>query len=67
MVTGYCNLIERLYAKTYFARVMRSMELWHTRPAQKPPKMTVGFQVKGVLGGLWHLGCLSSYRGEFWK
>ena len=68
MVTGYCNLIERLYApKTYFARVMRSMELWRTRPAQKPPKMTVGFQVKGVLGGLWHLGCLSSYRGEFWK
>lgn len=68
MIRGYCQLLEQLYSPAaYFARVRNSLQLWQTRPEQRPPKLPWSFKIKATLSCLWHLGVKSHYRLEFWK
>jgi radical SAM superfamily enzyme YgiQ (UPF0313 family) len=68
LVEGYAKLLERLYSpQAYFDRVLRSLEYWRTQPGQTPPKMPLRFQIRGVLGSLYHIGWRSNFRGRFWS
>ena len=68
LVKGYCDLLEKLYSpQAYFKRSLRSLEIWKTRKPQAPAKLGWDLKVKGLLGGLWHLGVKSHYKLAFWK
>lgn len=68
LVEGYCDLLESLYSPdAYFTRALRSIEIWQTRKPQVPAKIGWDLKIKGLFGGLWHLGVKSHYKMAFWK
>lgn len=68
LVMGYCRLLDRLYSPSaYFQRALRSIELWHTRKPQTPPRLKPAFKLRGFLSGLWYGGVKSNYKALFWK
>jgi radical SAM superfamily enzyme YgiQ (UPF0313 family) len=68
LMKGLSGLLFDLYTPgAYFQRALRSLELWKTRPAQKPPDLPMSYNLRLLLRSIWTQGVRSSYRGAYWK
>ena len=68
LMGGLSGLLFDLYTpEAYFQRAWRSLELWQTRPTQKPPDMGMLYNLRLLAKSMWTQGVRSSYRGAYWK
>jgi radical SAM superfamily enzyme YgiQ (UPF0313 family) len=68
LLGGLSGLLFDLYTpEAYFRRAFRSLQLWNTRPVQKPPDLPMSYNLRLLLSSMWTQGVRSSYRGAYWK
>ena len=68
LLNGLSGLLFDLYTpEAYFQRAWRSLELWHTKPTQKPPDLPMSYNLRLLGQSMWTQGVTSSYRGAYWK
>jgi radical SAM superfamily enzyme YgiQ (UPF0313 family) len=68
LLRGLSGLLFDLYTpEAYFNRGLRSLELWKTRPNQKPPDGPMSDTLRLLARSIWTQGVRSSYRGAYWK
>lgn len=68
LLNGLSGLLFDLYTpEAYFQRAARSLELWKTRPTQKPPDLPMSYNLRLLGQSMWTQGCQSSYRSAYWK
>jgi radical SAM superfamily enzyme YgiQ (UPF0313 family) len=68
LLRGLSGLLFDLYTpEAYFNRGFRSLELWNTRPTQKPPDGPMSDTLRLFASSIWTQGVHSSYRGAYWK
>jgi radical SAM superfamily enzyme YgiQ (UPF0313 family) len=64
LLNGLSGLLFDLYTpEAYFQRAWRSLELWHTKPSQKPPDLPMSYNLRLLAQSMWTQGVKSSYRG----
>ena len=67
LLRGLRKLIVDLYdAKSFFRRGLRSLEVWKTRPTQKPPRLPILYSLQLMLLSMWTQGVRSNYRSDYW-
>ena len=68
LLRGLSSLLARLYTpEVFFARALRSLELWKPQPTQVPPSMPLAYDLRALLSSIWTQGVRSSYRKSYWK
>jgi len=68
LLSGLSRLLFWLYEpKAYFDRAFRSLEIWHTRPTQKPPALPMSYNLKLLARSMWTQGVRSTYRRDYWR
>jgi radical SAM superfamily enzyme YgiQ (UPF0313 family) len=68
LMGGLSKLLFRLYEpKSFFDRAFRSLEVWRTRPTQKPPAMPLSYNLRLLANSVWTQGVRSSYRRDYWE
>jgi radical SAM superfamily enzyme YgiQ (UPF0313 family) len=68
LLNGLSGLLFDLYTpEAYFQRAWRSLQLWQTKPAQKPPDLPMSYNLRLLANSMWMQGVKSSYRGAYWK
>jgi radical SAM superfamily enzyme YgiQ (UPF0313 family) len=68
LLNGLSGLLFDLYTpEAYFQRAFRSLQVWNTRPTQKPPELPMSYNLRILLRSLWTQGVRSSYRTAYWK
>jgi radical SAM superfamily enzyme YgiQ (UPF0313 family) len=68
LLNGLSGLLFDLYTpEAYFQRAWRSLQLWQTKPAQKPPDLPMSYNLRLLAQSMWTQGVRSSYRGAYWK
>jgi radical SAM superfamily enzyme YgiQ (UPF0313 family) len=68
LLGGLSRLLFWLYEpKSFFARALRSLEVWKTRPTQKPPALPMSYNLRVLAASIWTQGVLSGYRRDYWK
>ncbi len=68
LLDGLRQLLFWLYEpKAYFDRAFRSLEVWHTRPTQKPPSLGMAYNLRVLAASAWKQGVRSSYRAAYWE
>lgn len=68
LLNGLSGLLFDLYTpEAYFQRAIRSLQLWHTRPTQKPPDLPMSYNLRLLARSMWMQGARSNYRGAYWK
>jgi radical SAM superfamily enzyme YgiQ (UPF0313 family) len=68
LMNGLSGLLFDLYTPdAYFKRAFRSLQLWKTRPMQKPPDLPMSYNLRLLVRSIWTQGVRSSYRGAYWK
>jgi radical SAM superfamily enzyme YgiQ (UPF0313 family) len=68
LLNGLSGLLFDLYTpEAYFQRAWRSLELWQTKPTQKPPDLPMSYNLRLLAQSVWMQGVKSSYRGAYWK
>jgi radical SAM superfamily enzyme YgiQ (UPF0313 family) len=68
LLSGLSGLLFDLYTPdAYFRRAFRSLQLWNTRPVQKPPDLPMTYNLRLLAHSVWTQGIRSSYRGAYWK
>jgi radical SAM superfamily enzyme YgiQ (UPF0313 family) len=67
LLRGLSELLARLYEpKAYFQRALRSLEVWNTKPSQKPTESTMMHDVRLLASSIWTQGVKSGYRRAYW-
>jgi hypothetical protein len=67
LLRGLSGLLVDLYTpEAYFNRGVRSLELWNTRPPQKPPDGPMSDTLRLLARSMWTQGVRSSYRRAYW-
>jgi len=67
LLRGLSGLLAKLYeAGPFFDRALRSLERWHPRDTQKPPKVSVRYQLRVLFASMWKQGVRSNYRRAYW-
>jgi len=67
LLRGLSGLLADLYEpRAFFARAFRSLEVWNTRPAQKPPDLPMSYNLRLLASSMWTQGVKSGYRSEYW-
>ena len=68
LLGGLSQLLFWLYEpKAFFARAMQSLEVWQTKPSQKPPALPFMYNVRLLGASMWTQGVRSSYRRDYWN
>lgn len=68
LLRGLGNLLVELYEPgPFFKRAFRSLEAWHPRPTQRPPREPLSYDVRVWLASMWKQGVCSHYRREYWR
>jgi radical SAM superfamily enzyme YgiQ (UPF0313 family) len=68
LLNGLSGLLFDLYTpEAYFQRAWRSLQLWQTKPTQKPPDLPMSYNLRLLAHSMWTQGVRSSYRGAYWK
>ena len=68
LIHGFSRLLLDLYSpQAYFDRAWRSLQLWQTRPTQKPPDLPISYNLRLLARSIWTQGVRSSYRAAYWK
>jgi radical SAM superfamily enzyme YgiQ (UPF0313 family) len=68
LLNGLSGLLFDLYTpEAYFQRAWRSLQLWKTRPAQKPPELPMSYNLRLLVQSMWTQGMRSSYKSAYWK
>jgi radical SAM superfamily enzyme YgiQ (UPF0313 family) len=67
LLGGLSRLLFWLYEpKAYFDRAFRSLEIWNTKPTQKPPALPMSYNLRLLASSMWTQGVRSSYRRDYW-
>jgi hypothetical protein len=68
LLGGLSKLLFWLYEpKSFFDRAFRSLEVWKTRPSQKPPALPLAYNLRILAASMWTQGVRSSYRRDYWS
>jgi hypothetical protein len=68
LLGGLSRLLFWLYEpKSFFDRALRSLEIWHTQPSQKPPALPMSYNLRLLAASMWTQGVRSSYRRDYWQ
>ena len=68
LLRGLSRLLSELYEPdAFFDRAFRSLQIWKTRPMQKPPQLPMRYNLRILFSSLWTQGLRSSYRAAYWK
>lgn len=68
LLNGLSGLLFDLYTpEAYFQRAWRSLQVWNTRPAQKPPDLPMSYNLRLLGRSMWTQGARSSYKSAYWK
>jgi radical SAM superfamily enzyme YgiQ (UPF0313 family) len=68
LLDGLGRLLFWLYTpKAYFERALRSLEVWNTKPTQKPPSMGMAYNLRVLAASIWKQGVLAPYRRDYWN
>jgi hypothetical protein len=68
LLNGLADLLHRLYdPDVFFARAVRSLEVWTPTVRQKPPDPPVLYTLRVWLRSVWKQGVRSNYRKAYWK
>ena len=67
LLGGLSNLLFWLYdPQSFFDRAMRSLEVWQTKPSQKPPALPFSYNLRILAASMWTQGVKSGYRRAYW-
>ncbi len=67
LLGGLSRLLFWLYEpKSFFDRAIRSLEVWQTKPNQKPPALPWSYNLRLIANSMWTQGIKSSYRKDYW-
>ena len=68
LLRGLSGLLADLYEpQAFFQRAFRSLEIWKTRPGQKPPDLPMSYNLRLLAASMWTQGVKSGYRGAYWS
>ncbi|MGA2712687.1 MAG: B12-binding domain-containing radical SAM protein [Bryobacteraceae bacterium] len=68
LLNGLSRLLFDLYTpEAYFQRAFRSLQLWNTRPSQKPPDLPMSYNLRLLVQSMWTQGVRSPYKRAYWK
>jgi radical SAM superfamily enzyme YgiQ (UPF0313 family) len=68
LLRGLSTLLSNLYeAKPFFARALRSLEVWQPQATQVPPELPLAYNLKVLASSMWNQGVRSPYKVEYWK
>lgn len=68
LLNGLSGLLFDLYTpEAYFQRAWRSLQVWNTRPVQKPPDLPMSYNLRLLGRSMWTQGARSSYKSAYWK
>jgi radical SAM superfamily enzyme YgiQ (UPF0313 family) len=68
LLHGLSGLLFDLYQpEAFFQRALRSLEVWKTRPGQKPPNLPMSYNLRLLASSMWTQGVRSGYRGAYWR
>lgn len=68
LLGGLSKLLFWLYEpKAFFDRAFRSLEIWQTRPVQKPPALPLSYNLRLLAASMWTQGVRSGYRRAYWE
>jgi len=68
LLRGLAGLLTALYTpEAYFGRAFRSIESWHPRATQQPPKLPLSYNLRVLFASMWRQGVRSHYRSAFWR
>ncbi len=68
LLDGLRRLLFWLYEpKSYFDRAFRSLEVWHTKPTQKPSNPGMAYNLRVLAKSIWVQGVKSEYRAAYWN
>jgi radical SAM superfamily enzyme YgiQ (UPF0313 family) len=68
LMNGLSRLLSDLYAPdAYFERAFHSLQLWNSRPIQRPPDLPISYNLRLLVQSIWRQGIRSSYQGAYWK
>ncbi len=68
LLNGLSGLLFDLYTpEAYFQRAFRSLQLWKTRPSQKPPELPMSYNLRLLVNSMWTQGVRSPYKRAYWK
>ena len=67
LLRGLSKLLADLYEPgAFFARALRSLEAWKTRPQQKAPSLPMSYNLRLLAASMWTQGIRSNYRSAYW-
>jgi radical SAM superfamily enzyme YgiQ (UPF0313 family) len=67
LLRGLSKLLADLYEPgAFFARALRSLEVWKTRPRQKAPNLPMSYNLRLLAASMWTQGVRSNYRAAYW-
>jgi radical SAM superfamily enzyme YgiQ (UPF0313 family) len=68
LLHGLSGLLADLYEPgAFFQRALRSLEVWKTRPCQKPPETSTEYDLRMLAASIWTQGVKSDYRRAYWS
>ena len=68
LLRGLSRLLTGLYTpEAYFRRAFSSIESWNPGPAQRPPELSLGYNLRVLFSSMWLQGACSTYRLAYWR
>lgn len=68
LLRGLSTLLAGLYeAGPFFARALRSLEIWQPRASQVPPSQPISYDLRVLATSMWRQGMRSPYKREYWR
>ena len=62
LLRGLSRLLATLYEpKAFFDRAFRSLQIWKTRPMQRPPELPMSYNLRVLFSSIWTQGIRSGY------
>jgi hypothetical protein len=68
LLRGLSSLLFNLYDPTaFFARALRSLEVWKPQSTQHPPALPMSYNLRVLFASMWRQGVRSGYKKAYWK
>jgi radical SAM superfamily enzyme YgiQ (UPF0313 family) len=68
LLRGLSSLLFNLYDPTaFFARALRSLEVWKPQSTQHPPALPMSYNLRVLFSSMWRQGVRSGYKKAYWK
>jgi radical SAM superfamily enzyme YgiQ (UPF0313 family) len=68
LLRGLSSLLFDLYdPKAFFARALRSLEVWRPQKTQHPPDLPMLYNLRVLFSSMWRQGVLSQYKRAYWS